>query len=298
MEFDLDNWCDRVSGLVKLRSGFWTADHISSVSFPDGGLSDLSGIEDTSFWFSHRNQFIEAVVRRYPPNGQIFDIGGGNGIVAQHLVKSGFGATVVEPDAAGAILARQRGLPVIAAAFQDINVPAGAVPAAGLFDVLEHIPEEDETLGALAHAIEPGGRLYISVPAYQFLWADEDEHSGHCRRYTLDRLSKVVTAAGFRVDYASYFFAPLVPLIFLMRTVPYRLGAKPTHDHSKVSRDHSLPDGLPGQALKRTLNFELARAKTGRCIPVGSSCLIAATRIVDQDAGRNPVEKSTAELAQ
>lgn len=292
MGFDLDGWCSRVPGLARQEPGLWSAGDISSVSFPENGLSVLGDIEDTSFWFKHRNRFIEAAVQRHPPGGPIFDIGGGNGVVAQHLSNAGFDVIVVEPDVAGAVRARARGLSVIAAAFQDIQVSAGSVPAAGLFDVLEHIPEETETLRALADAIQPGGRLYISVPAYDVLWADEDVHSGHCRRYTLERLCRVVRAAGFRVDYASYFFAALVPAIFLMRSLPYRLGVRPTHDMSKVSRDHSLPDTFAGKLLQRGLDFELARARRGRRIPTGSSCFVTASREVSSHVGQAPELRS------
>lgn len=278
MRFDLDGWCRRVPGLARVKQGLWTTGDISQVSFPEGGLSVLGGIEDNSFWFRHRNRFIEEAVRRHPPGGVIFDIGGGNGIVSQHLARAGFDAVVVEPDAVGAALAHRRGVPVIAAAFQDIQVPAGGLPGAGLFDVLEHIPDDEATLQRLGDAIHPGGKLYISVPAYDLLWADEDVHSGHYRRYTLGRLCSVVTAAGFRVDYASYFFAALVPAILLMRTVPYRLGIRPTHDEAKVTRDHVLPDTFSGRFLNRSLEFEVAQARRGKRILAGSSCFIAATR--------------------
>ncbi|MBA4791875.1 MAG: class I SAM-dependent methyltransferase [Rhizobiales bacterium] len=278
MGFDLDGWCARVPGLGKVGPDFWSAGDISDVSFPEGGLSMLGDVEEKSFWFIHRNRFIEGAVRRHPPAGPIFDIGGGNGIVARHLAEAGFQSVVVEPDAVGAALAHRRGLPVIAAAFQDMDIAPGALPAAGLFDVLEHIPEEEATLRGLAHAIRPGGRLYISVPAYDLLWADEDVHSGHCRRYTLGRLCRVVTEAGFRIDYASYLFAALVPLVLLLRTLPYRLGVKPTHDEEKVARDHVLPGSFSGRMLQASLDFELTRAQRGGRIPVGSSCFVAATR--------------------
>jgi hypothetical protein len=51
-------------------------------------------VEDSSYWFGHRNARIVELVRQFPPNGLIFDIGGGNGFVAKGLEEAGF-ATVV-----------------------------------------------------------------------------------------------------------------------------------------------------------------------------------------------------------
>lgn len=277
MGFDLDGWCSGISGLARHESGFWGARDISSVSFPQDGLSVLSAIEDTSFWFAHRNRFIEAAVRRLPPEGAMFDIGGGNGIVALHLTRAGFDTVVVEPSPSGAAQAHRRGLNVVAAAFEDMDVPPASLPAAGLFDVLEHVQNDTAVLQGLARAIRPGGRLYITVPAYDLLWADEDVHSGHWRRYTLTRLCHDVAAAGFRVEYASYLFAALVPTILLFRTLPYRLGRRPTHDQDKVSRDHALPDTFAGRMLQRSFELELAWARQGRRVPAGSSCFLVAT---------------------
>lgn len=278
MEFDLDDWCSQVPQLIRVSRGFWAGQAVSGVSFPQDGLAALWEIENNSFWFTHRNRFIEMVMRRYPPQGPLFDIGGGNGLVARHLTNAGFEAVVVEPDTQGAAHAQRLGLPVIAAAFQDLDVPSAAMPAACLFDVLEHIADEKDALDRLADAIRPEGRLYISVPAYDFLWADEDVHSGHYRRYTLRRLCRSVSASGFRVDYASYIFAALVPAILLKRTIPYRLGIKPVHDVSKVESDHSLPKGPLGWSVARAMDLELEQVRRKGRLPFGSSCFIAATR--------------------
>ena len=70
------------------------------------------------------------------------------------------------------------------------------------FDVVEHVPDEDGILAELARVLRPGGRLLISVPAYQWAWSGHDVANGHFRRYTRPRavaavaLSLVLTYAG------------------------------------------------------------------------------------------------------
>ena len=68
----------------------------------------------------------------------------------------------------------------------------------GMFDVLEHIPEELETLVALREALAPGGRLMLTVPAHQYLWSYFDEAAQHCRRYSSQRDSRPLDRGGIR----------------------------------------------------------------------------------------------------
>jgi 2-polyprenyl-3-methyl-5-hydroxy-6-metoxy-1,4-benzoquinol methylase len=278
MADDLDAWCHTITGLTHVGDRMWAAEGISGVSFPDDGLAILAELEERSFWFKHRNRVFSAMMTRYEPGGRVFDIGGGNGFVSLGLSRGGRPVVVVEPDRQGAAIAHRRGLPVLAAAFQDLAAAPGTIPAAGLFDVLEHIEDEQGMLRDLHHALRPGGRLYIAVPAYNILWAEEDVHSGHFRRYTVPRLIAAVSAQGFRPEFATYFFAALVPAVFALRTIPFRLGRRSTHDRSKVARDHALPQGTVGRIIQRSLDIELARLVDGRSIPFGTSCLVVATK--------------------
>ncbi len=87
----------------------------------------------------------------------------------------------------------------------------------GVFDVLEHIAQESETLIALRGSLVPGGRLLITVPAHQSLWSYFDEASHHCRRYSTNSLREKITSAGFEVEFLSEFMTSIFPLVWLVR---------------------------------------------------------------------------------
>jgi SAM-dependent methyltransferase len=208
---DLDDLCGSIAGLTKLENGYWA--HLKqdeTISYPDKGLNILADIEARSFWFNHRNAVISAVVRQYPPSGPIIDIGGGNGFVSQGLIQAGFDAIVIEPSPAGATVAKHRGLPVIRAAFQDLQVPDGSLDAGGMFDVLEHIEDDEGALRRVSRALKPGGLTYIAVPTYNFLWSYQDVYSGHYRRYTVSGLSATMRRAELEPLHGTYFFSVLV----------------------------------------------------------------------------------------
>jgi hypothetical protein len=60
-----------------------------------------------------------AILRRFPPPGMLFDVGGGNGFVAAALERAGWQTVVVEPGRRGAENARARGLSRVVCATTD-----------------------------------------------------------------------------------------------------------------------------------------------------------------------------------
>ncbi len=265
-----------IAALRERKAGFWEVASNNPVSYPPGGHSSFAAVEDSSYWFNHRNAVIASVIRRFPPEGLIADVGGGNGYVSLGLRQAGFQSVVIEPGAEGAHCAYDRGLPVVMAPFEKLSLPAHSIPAAGLFDVIEHIEDDSATLAQLHTYLESDGRIYLTVPAFTWLWSSEDEHAGHFRRYTLGSLSKVVAAQGFEVEYATYFFAPLVAPILALRSIPSLVRRGKADRPSAVDVDHRLPSGLAGKALARMLSWEAHRIARGGSMPFGSSCLLVA----------------------
>ena len=267
------------ANLERGPDGLWWPRTRSRVDYPDEGNAFCFQVEDHSFWFHHRNACILAVMSRYPPGGTLFDIGGGNGFVARALVHAGLPSVVVEPGPAGARNAQSRGLePVICSTLDDAGFAEGSLPAAGLFDVLEHIEDHRGVLQRLATLMAPGGRVYLTVPAYDWLWSNEDVISGHHRRYTESGLSKVVQGAGFTVEFSSYLFWPLPLPILLLRALPSRLGRRPTVDLDAIRRELKPPSGPAIRGLMAVLSLERRWLARGGRVPTGGSCLLVARR--------------------
>ena len=213
----------------------------ADISFPASGHRILATLEETSFWFNHRNDILLSAIHRFPPPGPILDVGGGNGYVSLALKRAGFETTVVEPGPDGARTARERGLRVIEAPFQELSIEPGSVAAIGAFDVVEHIEDDQAALRGFYESLAPGGRVYLAVPAYSWLWSYEDKAAGHFRRYTVSRLKKRVVEAGFATLYATYFFACLVAPLFAVRTVPSALGLRRDNTAERSAAEHAPP---------------------------------------------------------
>jgi SAM-dependent methyltransferase len=276
MTFDL---ASLAPSLERHDDGIWFAREQVAVSYPEHGNSACLQIEDQSFWFRHRNRCIASVVRRFLPEGALLDIGGGNGYVAKGLAEAGVACALLEPGIEGALAARERGVdPVICARLEDIGRAAGSVDAAGMFDVLEHLEDEAGALNQVHALLRPGGRLFLTVPAYGFLHSADDVMAGHFRRYTLRSLRKAVIRSGFTPEYATYLFAPLPPFVFLLRTIPSLLRLRRPADAEEQSADELSHQGISTRIVDRLLDTEARRIESGRTIPFGTSCLAVCTK--------------------
>lgn len=260
--------------------GLWVSQNQRVVSYPQDGNEACLNIEDNSFWFGHRNNVIISLVKAFSPRGTVFDVGGGNGYVAMALQNAGIDTVLIEPGPLGARNAKTRGLKVVIhATLEDCEFRDETIPAFGLFDVLEHIENDLEFLKRLCRQLLPKGYLYVTVPAYNFLWSIDDDYAQHYRRYTAHTLAERLQSAGFTVRYCSYFFCVLVPAIFVFRSIPSRFRVRRSIDFRSINQEHAEPAGITGFLLRHSLAYELERIKKRRCLPIGTSCVAVVQKI-------------------
>jgi SAM-dependent methyltransferase len=266
------------AGLRLDEDGIWYAQDNQDISYPSGGNEGAFAVEDGSFWFRHRNNCIISIVKNYPPegNGTIFDIGGGNGFVASGLVDAGFDVALLEPGKTGALNAKMRGLKnVICATTDTANLKQNSLSAVGLFDVVEHMQDDLSFVQSIRNILKENGRLYVTVPSYSFLWSEKDINAGHFRRYTLKGISNLLEFAGFKVEFASYIFRFLPIPIYLLRTLPYKLGlSKAEVSVESGSRDHAEKGGVIADTLSSILRLEINNLDNRKAMRFGGSCLL------------------------
>jgi SAM-dependent methyltransferase len=253
-------------------------DKTNQTSYPEGGHATCFQVEDDSFWFRHRNECISALVRCFGVSGKFVDIGGGNGFVARRLADDGHDVALVEPGAEGARNAREfRGIKqVIQGTLAGAMTELRSVVAAGAFDVVEHIEDDRGFVGQIADLLPDGGMFYSTVPAHAWLWSMADDEAGHFRRYTLASYQALLSEH-FDVQFASYFFGPLVAPIAIFRSLPYRLGRRGGATEN-VAREHGTSGGLATKAMTAMLEHEVSRIGALRPMRFGASLIVAARK--------------------
>jgi SAM-dependent methyltransferase len=265
-------------GLCLGSDGIWHSSQTSELSYPDDAHDLCYELEDHSFWFHHRNKCILSVLKSFPPSGTIFDIGGGNGYNTREFLKNGIDAVLVEPGVSGVKNAYGRGMKnIIHATLEQCEFLPDTLPAVSLFDVLEHIKDGEAFLKTVRNLLTPGGRLYITVPAWQILWSAEDVYAGHFHRYTYRSLKELLKKCGYSVEFYSYFFWVLPLPIFLFRVLPTLIGFRKQQNGSKM-REEVGSNGLMSRIVSFLIRKELWFISTRISVPFGSSCLIVANR--------------------
>jgi len=230
------------------------------------------------WWFaaSHRNLLtlsrprvpLEAGGRR------ILDAGCGTGgflarLAARYPNHALFGLDV-DPVACGRAAAKS-GQPVCAGSINALPFPDGAFAVVFSGDVLCHrAVDERRALLQFHRCLAENGWLVVNLPAYRWMLSRHDAAVHNVRRYTAERLGRLLKAAGFHVVYATYWNAVLFPLMVITRKLlPKRGGA--TSDVTPYPR--------PIDTLCRAATaFETVLLRAGLKLPFGGSVLAIATK--------------------
>lgn len=205
--------------------------------------------EKNHFWFRGRRAVFFDLIRRHalpqmPSNAVCFDLGCGVGGMLERLSKMGRGIGMdIDPDSLA--YCKKRGFPdVFEGRGHQLPLQSNSIDLIGAFDVLEHIPEEAETIAECFRILKPGGYLFLSGPAYQFLYTHQDKMVHHQRRYTTGDLKSKFRNAGFDIVRASYVNFLLFPLI-----LPAVLWKKlkecispPSEEETRFNTDVYLPE--------------------------------------------------------
>lgn len=258
------------------EEGIWEKTHSKDLSYPAEGHQFCFQVEDNSFWFQHRNRCILAAVKKYGCADIFFDLGGGNGCTTKQLEDAGIPAVLVEPAMSGCVNARKRGVSqVICSDLESLDFTT-KISSIGLFDVLEHIQDENSFLQRVRDNLTDGGKLYLTVPAFSWLWSHEDIAAGHHRRYSLQQLQSVLRKNRFKLIYQTYFFEFLVLPVLFLRRLPYLLGKRhPGYSEEQMNQEHAC--GSESPLLRKILSNELFRLLSGK-VRFGTSALVVAEK--------------------
>jgi SAM-dependent methyltransferase len=122
----------------------------------------MAATEDEHWWFCGRRAIAEAVIRSLdlPAKANIVEIGAGTGDNMQMLEQFGAVTAVEMSDLAREIAREKTGRDFLAGHLPD-NIPVApqSCDLVCLFDVLEHVAEDEASLGAIRRMLKPGGRV-------------------------------------------------------------------------------------------------------------------------------------------
>jgi 2-polyprenyl-6-hydroxyphenyl methylase/3-demethylubiquinone-9 3-methyltransferase len=145
---------------------------------------------------------------------RVFELGCGNGSVANELTRHGYVVTGVDPSDDGIAQAR-KAFPNLAlsagSAYDDLSGRFGTFPALISLEVVEHVYAPRDYAACVYRLLEPGGTAILTTP-YHGYWKNlaialtdrTDGHlnplwdHGHIKFWSTKTLTKLLSEAGFR----------------------------------------------------------------------------------------------------
>jgi SAM-dependent methyltransferase len=217
---------------------------------------------------------VEALLSRttLPPSPEILDAGCGTGGNLRRYAKFGR-VTGVDPSPEAVRLCREREREIASveqAGIEELPFDDRSFDLIAATDVLEHVAAEREALRELWRVGRPDATLLLTVPAYDWLWSEEDERLHHKRRYTLPRLRSAAEECGWPPMIGTYFNSMLLPAIALARRMR-REGAVAKAEVEQTPPSLDGPLSLP-------MRVEAKLIRAGISLPAGVSVAVVCRR--------------------
>jgi SAM-dependent methyltransferase len=232
----------------------------------------MAKLDSQHWWFTARRRILDGVIERIvrpPADARILELGAGTGHNLEMLSRFGrIEASELDP-VARKLASERLGRPVVEAALPDLSMfPQGVYDLVALLDVLEHVPDDKNSLRAILNLLKPGGALLLTVPINPWMWSAHDVAHHHHRRYRTAEIRKLAVDAGYSIELLSPFNSLLFPPIAAVRLLGKLTG--------KDDSDDAMPSPLVNKMLDGIFGME--RSLIGRMpMPFGVS-LVAVLR--------------------
>jgi SAM-dependent methyltransferase len=221
----------------------------------------LAALEDAHWWYAERRHLLASALKGVPV-GRALDVGAAGGGNTRVLKELGWDAAALEYGAAGAQVAAERGVRVLRGDATALPVRPESLDLVVAFDVLEHIPADQDAAAEMFRVLRPGGKLLVAVPCDPRLWSAHDVAVDHVRRYTRATLTTLLQGGGFAIESMTSWNVLLRPVVMLRRK-------------SAAGSDLDEPSRATNAALRGVIRLE-------RYLPVkrlpGVSLLVTARR--------------------
>lgn len=92
------------------------------------------------------------------------------------------------------------------------------------FDVIEHVEDDHKAVSEMLRVCKKNGHVFITVPAFMFLWGPHDVVNQHYRRYVSKQLKNLLTPT--HIQFLTYFnsllFLPVAAVRVLSKLIPFK----------------------------------------------------------------------------
>lgn len=233
----------------------------------------IAALEEKNWWYATRRNLLRSLLSRYaPPSDVALDVGCGVG--SNYAVIKDRAKRVIGLDISQAALDTTHAPydQKVCASVEEMPIPNQSVDFVVCYDVLEHV-DDYKAVADIFRVLRPGGTAFITVPAFESLWNENDDYGHHLRRYRMARAKDVFRVAGFEISYAYYWNRLPFPAVWIVARF-YTKGAKKKRE---LKNNLSLIPGSLDPVLTAWMRFENAFARYVP-LPFGVSIILVAKK--------------------
>ena len=232
---------------------------------------DLYQTEDVHWWHRAKRAVVRKTVETHlPPHSKLLDIGCGTGKNIESLA-SQYTVFGVDPAAEARTFCAQRKLQnIYDGTAEALPFDQNTFDGVLFLDVLEHV-DDTQALREAYRVLKKDAYLFITVPAYQWLWSGWDAALHHKRRYTKETLVHLLKSEGFAVQKISYFHSFLLVPLMVTRWI------KSFFPSPEYASDFQLNNSFINSLLLFMSSLE-RRIITRYDVPFGTSILCVAQK--------------------
>jgi len=196
----------------------------------------MSEYEKDYWWHLGRIKIINTYLNRFisSNNNKILNVGCGTGGTIKMLEKYGDVDNVDISEDAIKFMKKEGYTKIKKVDGIELPYPENTFDLVIALDVLEHIEFDKDALKEWRRVLKPGGKVILTVPAYQRLWSDHDISLYHFRRYRKWELHRKGTESVLCPIKISYAIVFSLPLVFGFRVLNKVLGRKVDSETSYV----------------------------------------------------------------
>jgi len=234
-------------------------------------------LERDHWWFRSRRKYILDLLRDFPRDSRILDIGSSSGLLMMDLIDMGFekeniyGIDISETAIENCKLNGLDNCFVMDA--QNITIPE-KFDVLIASDCLEHLEDDKKALHNWNDLLKDNGYLLVFVPAFMSLWSNHDVVNMHFHRYTKKELKDKILQEKFEIKKASYWNFSLFTPVYLFRMI----NKSRKQDPSDSDGDLKMPGGFINSILTGLVTIENKLLRIFN-FPVGVSTFCIAKKL-------------------
>lgn len=169
---------------------------------------------------------LDRLIERYGLGPPFLDVGCGIGDLSVYVAGKGWDGKAIDISDEAVQISKKNLI-----RYSKVEVEKKSLFAAGgkyrtilLWDIIEHLENDEKALKKMASLLYPGGYVLIAVPSNPREWRWDDDFYGHWRRYTTEEIEDKVKKAGLE-PVVSWDFT--YPVFWAMRRVYLKLKPRP-----------------------------------------------------------------------